>query len=606
MDFETGRSVQWQDCHDSPLLRGKRGPEHPQLRKHLQSPHCVQWMRVHGLWVHPDTEIAPERITLPDSANRHQLELDAVIDPNELRNMAEAVRYLTHPLYRLRLNGVNLPFQTASPEGILWSDDGDCLLIPVTGSSKGSHWFWKEGGEALWITPSWCCDQALASANLDRVVKIDSEALYLSLSVGIASGGGYPQRWLDLRSPSSFTYGSYPDEWVLGADDYARSNVVELTSDKTCWQLRLRWQDLGHRSRGIIETWRGAQGVKAIFEPMPAQIGDRLLRFRVQAGKAAASHVQLFHLWSDCGRFLVLQPYSARAANTFFVLDTQTGLRMDTPYSVAGLQLQAYEYGYLQVQAPVASVPYRYEFGHFEPINTAPAPNADGETFATENNWLLMESQRFQLDLQTASIIGPLPALVQVTKPPYPNAAFPYLYASPNGQHWVHCFSARNEFNDSYTRAQESRYQACAITDGGVCLEGLGVAMIWSTDSRYLFFTTRLPRNHTDFKDTDWKGWLLDIQQNQIHGPVDLNGLAILDEFDSKTLKWRRIESDWWREDLDTQEKTFRLQDLLAHPTQSLKNYHDLWLGPHTQHRAEWLEHYQQSCAIASQLNKPD
>jgi hypothetical protein len=597
MDFETGRCVKWSDCDDAKLLRGERGPEHPRLRRRLQSPQAVQFRRAHGLWVHPEADLAPEKITLSDKAGRHRLELAAIIDDAELREMAEAARYLEQPFYRVMLDGLELPIQTASPGEIVWSEAGDRLLIPAKGvSAEGSHWLWREDSAPAWITPSWPGSLALPSANLNKVVEIDRETVCASFSVGTPSGGGYPNAWLDLRSPSSFTYGSYPDEWVRGADEYGRLDVVTLESEKTNWQVRLHWDELGLNDKlGVIETQRGQHNPRAVFEPMPARPGDRLARYRVCAGKAAAKDVHLFHLWSDCGRFLVLQPYAVGAPASFFVLDTQDGQRMDSTYSVPGLQLNSYERGQLQVQAPVGSVPRRYEFGPFEKIDRAPAPNAEGETFAIEGDWLLMESQRFRVDTEAGLIDGPLSKCVRVTKPPFPNAAFAYLYPSPHGQRWVHCFGARDEFNDDYERGQESRYAACAITSDGVCLEGLGVAMIWSEDSRYLFFTTRLPRDHADFEDTDWEGWLLDCSTRQLHGPTKLEGLPIFDAFNATGLTWRRIDSDWWRDDLETEERFFSLQALQARPAQSLEKYGSLWLRAGAEQRSEWATLYKQS-----------
>lgn len=361
MDFETGRSVQWSDCDDAKLLRGERGPEHPRLRARLQSPDAVQWKRVHGMWVHPDADIAPEKIELHDKAGRHRLELEAIIEEAELREMTDATRYLGKPFYRVKLDGRELPLQTASPSEIVWSDSGDRLLIPAKGNGAGgSHWLWREDTEAVWVTPSWQSDRALPSANLSEVVAIDREMVYVSFSVGTPSGGGYQNAWLALRSPESFSYGSYPDEWVRGVDQRGRLDVVGLNGPKARWQVRLRWDELGRTDKlGVVETWRGPadSAVRAIFEPLPERTGDRLARFCVRAGKATAEDVHLFHLWSDCGRFLVLQPYSAGAPESFFVLDTQSGGRLDTTYRVPGLQLNSYECGQLQVQAPVGGVP---------------------------------------------------------------------------------------------------------------------------------------------------------------------------------------------------------------------------------------------------------
>lgn len=199
-----------------------------------------------------------------------------------------------------------------------------------------------------------------------------------------------------------------------------------------------------------------------------------------------------------------------------------------------------------------------------------------------------MESQRFRVDSEAGRIDGPLSKCVRLTQPPFPNAAFAYVYPSLDGRRWVHCFGARDEYNDSYERGQESRYAACAITNDGVCLEGLGVATIWSEDSRYLFFTTRLPREHADFQDMDWKCWLLDCETRQLHGPTDLKGLAILDRFGADGLKWRRIDADWWREDVETEPVNFSLPHLLSVPAKPLERVGEIWLPAGAERRREW------------------
>ncbi|MEC5384228.1 hypothetical protein VVD49_00765 [Uliginosibacterium sp. H3] len=603
MDFETGRSRQWTDCDDARLLCGERGPEHPKLRGRLQSPKAVQWKRAHGLWLHPDVEVAREKIELCDEAGRHRLELEAIFDEAQLRDMADSASYVAQPFYRIKLDGRELSLRTALPDEIVWSKAGDRLLIPaVAQDAGGSHWLWREDADAIWVTPAWQSDRALECASLSRVNEIDSEGLWILFSVGAPRGGGYPNAWRALRSPDSFTYGSYPNEWVRGADEHGRVEVVALTGNETSWRLRLRWDELGQpEALGVVETRRGANGSPAVFEALPSRPDDRLTRYRVRAGKAVAEDVQLFHLWSDCGRFLVLQPYAAGATDTFFVLDTESGRRLDTTYRVAGLQLNSFECGQLQVQAPVGCVPPRYGFGPFEKIGRAPSPNDEGETFAVEDDWLLMESLRFRVDMTKGSIDGPLTKCVRVKKPPFPNAAFAYVYPSPDGKRWVHCFGARDEYNDSYERGQESRYQACAITSDGVCLEGLGAAMIWSQDSRYLFFTTRLPREHADFEDMDWKGRVLDCETRQLHGAKDLKGLAILDQFDADGLKWRWVEVDWWREDVGTTPKHFSMKSLLAKLAQPLEMHGELWLPAGAQRRQDWAALYESSKrAVAS------
>ena len=488
-DFETGRCREWTDCADAHLLRGKRGPAHPQLLKHLQGDAAQQWRRMHGIWLPPDVESAPAQITLRAPGGSHLLQLQALIDEAQLRQMPDAWRYLQQPLYQLALDGVPLPVQTRSPELIRWSPDGDRLLVPAAGvSPEGSHWLWTEEGGGAWLTPGWNAGGALRSSLLTGVVSIDHDGLAMGIEVGVPSGGGYPNDWHVLSSPDAFTYGKYPDTHVE-ADEHARIRSVPSSPREESLVVRLTWREASDpQAAGVVESV-SARGARAVFERVASGGGDSLSAWRVRVGAATADNVCLFHLWSACGRYLVLQPHSNSAPDRFFALDTSTGARFEGPWRASNLQLQRCEENHVQLQAPIASVDRDHGFGHFETQSSIAQPDARGVTRASGDRWLLMRSERFRFDPDAQQMLGPLPKSVPIDRPPFPTAAFGFVYPSPDRQRWVRCFGARDRFNDAWERAQEARYQACIVTDNGICLEGLGTAMIWCTDSRHLFVT---------------------------------------------------------------------------------------------------------------------
>jgi hypothetical protein len=586
-DFAAGRCRSWRDANAGSLLRSTRGAAHPQLTKYLHGADALKFVSAHGLWLAPSCAPAPETLSLDAPGGQHRLTLQAQIDPEQLRELDEPAKYLQQPLYRVQLDGRWLDVQTRSPADICWSSAGDILLVPVAAADdNGSHWLWRAATGGTRITLGWNLGHALASGMITGVREVDAHGVALNLSMGVPSGGGYPQDWLVQRSPASHTYGSYPPRFLDGADEYGRSRFIDIPARSESLCVRLAWHEIANPlAVGTVESI-STRGTRAIFR------GERVRRepqpFKVQAGQAVADGVFLFHLWSDCGRYLVVQPRTRGAPERFMILDTDTGTTLTTDYQVANLQLHAYERGMLQVQAPIASVPRQYEFGAFEATTRAPSTDAQGVTSAPDDRWLLMRSERFRVDSQRQAITGPLPKWISLEQPPYPNVAFPFVYHSPDRRRWIHLFGARDDFNDEYDRAQSSRYQACAITDGAVCFESLGTAMIWSEDSRYLFLTTRIAPSEPGFDELDWRGFVLDCDTRTVYAPIELGGLVILDRFDASGVRLRRLACDWWREDVETEVVSLPWAKLLAQPLKSLQRHDDVLLGLHAQPRAEW------------------
>lgn len=582
------------------------GPRLSQVKHLLARPGTLQYVRSRGLWVAPDQAIPPDTITLPDRQGRPRLHLERKLDEATLQAADDPLACLLSAEYTLRLDGEVLPLRTRSPEAILWSEDGDMLLVPAAPAqpdTPGSHWLWRRDGASGWVTPlAWRIEDSLPSGQVTGVSAIDTEGYWAELTMNRPSDTGYPQRTLALRFPSSHTCGTQPTEWITGADARGRLVIRQLEGAEGSLHIRLPWCGSGDNAE--IESHptsdAGIAKAAARFAPQPRPGDSGLRRYRVEAGAAVADDVALFHLWSDCGCYLALQPHvgQGKAADRFFVLDTVSGRRLECDFRSPGLQLLGWACGELQVGVAVGCVPdVRFSFDPFATIDPPPAPAADG---SLRREWLLTEALRFRIDAGGWRIAGPLPKHVGLAQPPYPNAAFDFHYRAPAGGRSIFVFGARNEYQDHYDRAQCCRYQARAVTSDGICLEGLGVGMIWSPDGRYLVVTSRVSRDHPAYDDLAWKARLIDCERRLLYPEIALGCMPIFETWTDDGIDYRQVDADWWREDLETRPARLLIADLLAGEAEALREREELWLPAENEWNAGWHEAYDRACSVAA------
>ncbi|HZX32921.1 MAG TPA: hypothetical protein VFF03_16340, partial [Rhodocyclaceae bacterium] len=279
-------------------------------------------------------------------------------------------------------------------------------------------------------------------------------------------------------------------------------------------------------------------------------------------------------------------------------LDTVSGQRLETAFRGHGLQLAAWVAGELQVATVVGSVRGLDCFDPFMPIAPPPAPESDGRL---RHEWLLAESLRFRVDPAGSALLGPLAKRVDLTLPPYPNAAFDFYYHAPGKRRSIFVFGARNEYQDDYARAESCRYEARAVTSDGICLAKLGVGMIWSEDGRYLVVTTRVPvsRGHPDYEDLVWKARLVDCEQRLIYPEVDLGGMPIFEGFAGERVDFRRVDADWWREDVDTVPAHLDMAALMQGRPAPLVQRECLWLADDGDWHPRWREAHTRAFGLA-------
>lgn len=601
-DLEKGRLRRDFSAKEQAAMGAKH--RHPERLAHLLADErSIQLRRVGELWVDAELDLPVDEIVLPDPQGRQRLHLRRRFDTAALHAAAEPLRYLSEAEYAVFLDDEALPLTTQVPQHIVWDATGDMLLVPCgdgrqAAAGQGTHWLWRRHGSSGWVDPR-CWDYAasLPSGGLLEVSAIDRDGYWLDVYMNYPSHTAYPQRSLSLRFPESYTCGG-PSEWIAGADERGRLRIHKLEDNEPRLRVRLVWSP--ETPAGLVES-ATASGSLARFHPLPAGRTNGLLSYHVEAGAASADAVQLFHRWSDCGRYLALQahPGRARAADGFVILDTVSGRRLETPFRGAGLQLIAWQEGELQVAAVVGCVDsIHYSFDPFAATRPPPLPELDG---SLRQEWLLGEGWRFRIDPATLALEGPLPKRVHLTQPPYPNAAFDFQYHASGGQRSVYVFGARNEYQDKYDRAQCCRYQARAITSDGICLAGLGVGMIWSDDGRYLVVTTRVPPDHPDYDDLAWHLRLLDCQARLLYPAYPLGCMPILESLADEQLAYRRVDVDWWRDDIDTTPASLHLDTLRQGSPSQLLFRDGLWLLPEAPREPRWQTVYQEVFTCSKQ-----
>lgn len=594
-DLERGRLRRdFSDAEQAEMGAKYRNPK--RLAHLLADERTIQLRRVGELWVEAEYDLPPDEITLPDPQGRPRLHLRRRFDPAALRAAAEPLRYLREADYDIVLDGEALPLTTRSPQHIVWDASGDMLLVPSgdtcqAAAGQGTHWLWRRHGPSGWVNPhTWDSAASLPSGSTLAVSAIDDEGYWLDFYMNRASHAAYPHRNLALRFPEAHTCGS-PREWIAGADERGRLRIHKLDVPEPSLRVRRAWSP--KISVGQVES-RAAGGSLARFHPLPGKDANGLLTYRVEAGAASAKSARLFHLWSDCGRYLALQAPAGwlQLTDSFFVLDTVSGRRLETPFRCAGLQLIAWQEGELQVAGVVGCVDkIHFNFDPFAATRPPPASEPDG---SRRKEWLLCEAWRFRIDPSTQALEGPLPKFVQLTQPPYPNAAFDFLYRAPDGQRSVYVFGARHEYQGNYDRAQCCRYQARAITRDGICLVGLGVGMIWSGDGRYLVVTTRVPSEHPDYDDLAWHLRLLDCQERLLYPAYPLGCMPIFNNLADDRLTYHQVKADWWRDDISTAPASLHLDALRRGTPSQLIHRNGLYFLSEASDVRLWKGVYQQ------------
>ena len=610
-DLEKGRVRCWSDPGDARRLYGA-SRDIRRFAACLQARDTVQYIARHGLWVPPDAELAPEVVTVSDPAGRPRLRCEGLFDAPHILAGKTPLHYLANPTYRVVMieeaGERELPVHTQSPLDIVWGEGGTSCIIPRLprylsdrgdAPADGTHWLWRADGSSRWVTPrGWDYERSLASGGVGEVQSIDALGYELAIYMNRSADEGYSHRFRNLRSPSVYHFGTRPGTWVPGADERGRLVIAEpdeqeydaerAKREERLLTVQQLWEEnSGANDDGVVlsrpNLVPGAPCAR--FIPYPDGGDGSLRRYRVEVGVVSVEEVALFHLWSDCGRYLVLQPPVGRreVPDRFFLLDVATGYRLENVFRGCNVQLIGYFGGELQIGHVLGCVPPDYDYDPFSPVGSPPKPEDGG---FLKHEWLLLECLRFRVE--NGVLAGPLPKSVDLDRPPYPNAGFDFYYHAPDRRRSVHVFGARNEYQDDYPREQCCRYQARAITSEGICLDQLGVGMLWSSDGRYLLVTTRLPPEHPDYDDVAWNLRVVDCEKREIYPEVALGCMPIFEGLEEGVIDYRRVDVDWWREDVDTHPARLLLREAMRGKPESLQQRDGLWFAPGTALSPAW------------------
>ncbi|QXI26682.1 hypothetical protein [Pseudomonas vanderleydeniana] len=574
------------DSFNEQGLGGRRSPlvdnsaEQVDLQTLLGNAQRVDLLPVGDLWLEPghwQQSLARQQIEQRSPDGKHLLEGQLSL-PENLRQLEQPRAALSHPDYRLSLDGEPAPLLIKADTARVWSDDSQRLVcIASVADEPAGHphglWLWQQGQGWRALRSPWSANDRSPSGYWSEPVALDAQFVRLDSYLPLLQpdNGHFGYQLHTLHSDSEILVGHDPLGREQDADWYrARVRLVlPLESDGQACSVQIESAPLQNGSRARFQWVKDNR--------------DGVSGYRCHLGDWELPGLwQLEHRVSDSGQYLALLPFPEAEALPDRVVVADPGSRrlVDSPaLPIAGLM--DFRGPLLSVAAVIGRLP---EDDTSTPLHrfTEPAPTAaQAGAFSAyrEESRVYYEMRQLKLD---NGALQEQPAWRVVNQPQIATAEGAFIQPAPTGLDAAWLFGSSTEYGDDLLRGQISRLGGHLLTASGCALSNLAPSMIWSPKGRYLALT-RLYLEHPDFEYSQraWKLLLLDVEAHTLRiAPNWLGNRPQFIDFTGDTLHLRQFEADWdLRDGSDPGRRVqIDLKTVLQWPTEALERHGELWL----------------------------
>ncbi|WP_191487850.1 hypothetical protein [Pseudomonas sp. FEN] len=558
----------------------------------LQDAKAIDLLPVGDLWLEPGNwqqTLARQQIEYRSPDGRHLLEGQLSL-PVSLRELDQPTRPVSHPDYRLSLDGVPSPLLITAQTPIVWSTDSHSLVCMArTFESPELHrslWLWQPDHGWRPLRSPWSAEDRGPSGYWSDPLALDEQQVWLDsyLPLSQLDNGRFGYQLHSLHSDSQILVGHDP----LGREQNAEWNRPRV-------RLVLPLDSDGSTASVTIESEPLADGVRAHFSQARVD-QDESVGYRCRIGDWTLPGLwRVDHRVSDCSRYLALVPFTLHPAlpERVVVADPQQHRLIDSPpMRVAGLV--DFRATTLSVAVIVGRLPRDIASTPLQRYTEAAPAASEAAEFCQyhEDSRLYYELQRWQL---AADGLQDLPTWRLVQQPQIATAEGDFIQPSPTGLDAAWLFGSTTEYGDDLGRGHIARLGGHLLTASGCALSDLAPSMAWSPKGRYLALT-RLYLEHRDFADSyhrrAWKLLLLDLEAHTLRTAPDwLGNRPQFIDFGADALHLRQFEADWdLRDGSDPGSRVkIMLKEILEWPSEPLLPHADLWLtATEAPHAAAW------------------
>ncbi len=558
----------------------------------LQDAQAIDLLPVSDLWLEPGNwqeALARQRIEYRSADGQRLLEGQLTL-PVSLRELDQPTQPISHPDYRLSLDGVPSPLLITAQTSIVWSADSRSLVCRArTLDSPEPHrplWLWQQDRGWRPLRSPWSRDDRSPNGYWSDPLALDEQQVWLESELPLAQldNGRFGYQLHSIHSDSQILVGHDP----LGREQTAEWNRPRI-------RLALPLDSDASTASVTVESEPLANGTRACFSQVQID-RDESVGYQCQIGDWTLPGLWcLDHRVSDCSRYLALLPFALHPAvpDHAVVADPRQRRLIESPsMPIAGLV--DFRAATLSVASIVGRLPREVASTPLQRFTEVAPEASQAAEFCRyrEDSRLYYALHRWQL---AADELQNLPAWRLVQQPQIATAEGEFIQPSPTGQDAAWLFGTRTEYGDDLGRGHIARLGGHLLTASGCALSDLAPSMAWSPRGRYLALT-RLYIDHRDFADSynrrAWKLLLLDVEAHTLRtAPGWLGNRPQFTDFDADTLHWRQFEADWDQQDGSDPGTRVKiaLKEILAWPSEPLLAQADLWLtATEASHAQAW------------------
>ncbi len=553
----TAREAGVPSGQDTPLSAG--------LSQFLAGANVVDLQPVRDLWIAPGPW--QERISVPTRefpAPDGSLALTAHLQiPDTLQALQDPLAPLYDPRYRLRINGQDTPLLITGQTPVAWREDGQALAIQADSldgdPGKSGFWLWQSDAGWRQLPAPWQPGENEPSLTWYDPCALDGHALQIEAKLDFPglSSQSHGDQLYSIHSDMQVLIGHAPDgRMILGE------------CPRTSLRLSLPLDSRGERGETDVSSALLACGLRARLQWLrDGRNGLGAYRCHIGTWELPGEWL-LDHRVSDDGRSLALISFAdaPQAPGQLVLADTDQRRLLAGP-SLLFMRLQDFRAGRISLIEIVGRLeketPHAPAFGtalrRFQ--EPAPSPTQAAAFLAPRENSRLCFQLRYAV--HTTHGLSLLPSWRIVDQPQAANADGDFVLPAPGLADAAWLFGAQTDYGSSSPMPDEPRQDGYLLTATGCALSGLGPAMIWSHDGRYLALTRILPERGSNGQRL-WQLLLLEPGAGSLRIRTQpLGCMPLFEYFDDAGLSLRVFDQSWHVQG-DTGKPLFLSQQELA------------------------------------------